>query len=415
MATDFNLIADKNKKFITFLEQKGLESSALVIPKNPHLYHQYYQKLNKKRGGSSLSQNNDDDDDRHSTGSDDSFLQNDEDNDMYLQEGLNPSSGRTSQLVNFSPIPDEDENEISDSLKEENHDEQNDVSRPHTGRFGKVTKFSTVVDVKTYAEEENSNNNIGNFFMTETKINSAAGSLRNGVRKPSTHSIQDQNILEDIQLQMSLPPLLVHQHYNDRSRRHKKYSEPLVTIRHEDLLEQLEQENPHMTYKGKPLNNKSKDLLSGKAVEAQQSRNNFVAQTQSLEDTLRSLDEQSKLHKVNLRSTKKGLEKREAAMKRDGGLDGSRSNTEPMGYSNPKDEHTVMVNSKLSDVISTTRNVRSQPNTFYNGSGNLEVEEKDDLEFHTPNLSQDIERLKRAQITIMEHLKLQEQLKLNQL
>jgi hypothetical protein len=373
MATDFKQLADKNKKLGLFLEQKMLDASPLVIPKNPQLYHQYYQKLNNKRNYMANNYLDNVDDDTESTASGDSFFRIDEN---VEEMNMPTSSGRTSQEE--EKVPEED-----DELNMHNY-----PSRPQTGKFGKVTKFATNIE----KDEENG------FFLTETAVGSRIPIRQKTQQQQEKKKPVGTDILDDIQLQMSLPPLLVHQHYNDRARRHKKYSEPLVTIRHEDLLEELESENPHLAYKGKPLVNPSKELLSSDT----QQLKNFVAPAHSLDDTLRNLDEQSKIHKVSLRYTKKAL----ARAKQSGETGESR--LDPSGY--PRGEQADMLTNKLSDAVSSsTRNRQG----YSGGSTESSAEAHDEMDFHAPNLAQDIERLKKAQLAVLEHVKLQEQLKLN--
>lgn len=401
MATDFKQLCEKNKKLTQFLEQKNLEASPLVIPRNPHLYHQYYQKMNNKR--KNMVSFSTEEDDNESTASIDSFLRVDENDEMDHVDvpGAGLASGRTSQLNNIgSQVGDFNEQQVQQEVQSQDDDfHTKSASRPQTGRFGKINKFSSTLDQEV---DEG-------FFITETSVGkipmnkikqteTLSSTLNNQTRKKNGSS----EILEDIQLQMSLPPLLVHQHYNDRSRRHKKYSEPLVTIRHEDLLDELEAENPHMAYKGKPLINKSKELLSGQALsENSAQRSVFVAPIHSIEDTLRNLDDQSKIHKVSLKSTKKALMRARTHSSSDN--KDFRSDSNGFGRSETAD----MLNNKLSDMGSNRNTNNIRQGTY------IEKEEKDEMDFHAPNLAQDIERLKRAQLMVLEHVKLQEQLNHN--
>lgn len=98
--------------------------------------------------------------------------------------------------------------------------------------------------------------------------------LYNTTKKMKTREEKLEELVNNIQQHMGLPTLLVDQRYAYRDKRYKKYSEPLSSVRHEDLLSQHN------------IPSKKDDL-----------------------------DEQIKVHKVNMRFTRRVLSKAKKAQK----------------------------------------------------------------------------------------------------
>ncbi|KAL9643510.1 hypothetical protein ABK040_010124 [Willaertia magna] len=123
----------------------------------------------------------------------------------------------------------------------------------------------------------------------------------------SLSSTENKNILEKIHTQMQLPSLLVNQEYSDRMKRHKKYTEPLISIRHEDLLEDLEKSDP-VYYKDLML----RDAL---LVDRDDIYEPPQPKTKAKEKSKRFGDD-IKEYGIDLKSTRKVLEKQEKRMKK---------------------------------------------------------------------------------------------------
>ena len=320
MANDLKLALEKYPQLQKFFNDKELNSnSPLAIPNNPRMYIKYF---GAKR--EDIPQNQDAT--MHQSMISNITKQN--------QTADNTSSFFLTSMKKTDDYSDDEYEDQEEVLTNKREGSKNSVrsldsnntylqlramneevarKAPQSGSFGRVMHFSESNSVAPEEEEqtdflvEEGDHNLSDIF-----VRAASAGKQSVVSNP-------KDLIEQIQVQMQLPALLVNQSYTDRMKRHKKYTEPLVSIRHEDLLEQLERQNP-MNYKDLM----EKDLIDYSSefkrnAQKDMDKNHLKAllsESASTVELAQTLDDQMKVHNIDLSATKKVLLKREKLLQK---------------------------------------------------------------------------------------------------
>ncbi|KAG2381821.1 hypothetical protein C9374_006205 [Naegleria lovaniensis] len=312
MATDLKPLVERFSQLFNYLEEKDLNfQSPLFLPKNPRMYFKYYgQRLDKDALDNSDFEENQSIYSKGTSGTLD-------DGSSFFLTSVKKSSDDFSdeeEEMEIRPTRDTATNRSMRSATSQNTINMlialnQEIARkaPQTGSFGKVQHFNeetTLLEEDAADLDDDENRLVYNRVMSADK--------QSDISQPT-------DLLEQIQVQMQLPPLLVNQAYSDRTKRHKKYTEPLISIRHEDLLEQLERRNP-LHYKdlmekdliefSSDLQNNTQEHLSSKK-DKELLRSLLSESESNTMDMIQTLDEQTKVHNIDLASTKKVLLKKD--------------------------------------------------------------------------------------------------------
>ncbi|KAF0985198.1 hypothetical protein FDP41_000237 [Naegleria fowleri] len=310
MSSDLKPLVERFSQLYNYLEEKELNfQSPLFLPKNPRMYFKYYgQRLDALE--------NSDFEENQSIISKTTSGTLDEGSSFFLTSvKKNSDDFSDDEELEIKPTRDTATNRSMRSATSQNTINMlialnQEIARkaPQTGSFGKVQHFNeetTLLEEDPDDLDDDENRLVYNRVMSADKQSDIS---------------QPKDLLEQIQVQMQLPPLLVNQAYSDRTKRHKKYTEPLISIRHEDLLEQLERRNP-LHYKDlmeKDLIEFSSDLQNTFNQEHSSSKRDKDLLRSLLSDSesntmemIQTLDEQTKVHNIDLASTKKVLLKKD--------------------------------------------------------------------------------------------------------
>jgi hypothetical protein len=103
--------------------------------------------------------------------------------------------------------------------------------------FGKILKFE-----RTISLDSGKNDGSSVFFITDL-ANEKDKSPENKAILSKKNETEECKA-DEVEHASNLPPLLIEQGFRDRKKKYKKYSEPLCSIRHEDLMEKLQEEKP---------------------------------------------------------------------------------------------------------------------------------------------------------------------------
>lgn len=209
MNTDLTKMIKKSRRLQAILDENNLTNTPLCLPKNIALYLKDYQpkkKVTEDRYQEKLQ----DQLFEHRSRTPTAFNASQFDLGTPMSVSL-PQTPMPTRGVRIDPAP--------------RSDPQTIASKPVTN-FGKVITFQ-----KPSPSDESDRED---FFLT---------SVQDGQKKGDT--IRSEHATEEIEkVQMNLPGLLIEQSFRDRNKRYKKYSEPLCSIRHEDLMQKLQEEQP---------------------------------------------------------------------------------------------------------------------------------------------------------------------------
>lgn len=192
MATDFKKFCESSPQIQSIIDKLNIDPSPLCLPKSSNLYK----------------------------------------NEVFQQGRAETLRNRQGDLDDFkAPTP---------NPYFMGHDSEEEFGKRKTFITQDVPSAQKTVDVpepymgdtaQSYAEKAKSVTQQMNFVLSSL-------SVENDHNKGQHKKDRIYEMLENIQQHMNLPSLLVSQQFTYRDKRYKKYSEPLSSVRHEDLLEQ---------------------------------------------------------------------------------------------------------------------------------------------------------------------------------
>jgi hypothetical protein len=354
MNNDYTKMVNRSKRLLTIVEELQLTVTTLCLPKKPHLYFKFFAEK-AKRQQEILDPNKQSDEKfehRSRTPSAYSASQfdlypNTTNGTQQSSEAVTPLNGLRGSMSRL-PTTAGTEATPTAAITDINTSIQS-VPQP-IPHFGKVLKFQKRVNLEDIREDQLYSPNTKAFitgidYNESDKQKSVKFSDQITPPKANKSAKEPEKIKDEIEQQMHLPPLLIHQSFKERKKRHKKYSEPLCSIRHEDLMEKLQEDQPWYVTE---LLNRKKNALS----DSKQSPTHGNSQLQHI---------QQLLGKANNYIKKMQEQRVDFEI--------------PKGF-NP---NPTVVKDPLDELDDT------------------------DVEFPEPNLAEDVERLRRAQTFISDH------------
>eukprot|EP00817_Percolomonadidae_sp_ATCC50343_P007146 CAMPEP_0117425576 /NCGR_PEP_ID=MMETSP0758-20121206/5834_1 /TAXON_ID=63605 /ORGANISM="Percolomonas cosmopolitus, Strain AE-1 (ATCC 50343)" /LENGTH=319 /DNA_ID=CAMNT_0005210171 /DNA_START=779 /DNA_END=1738 /DNA_ORIENTATION=+ len=318
MATDFVDLCEKNKKLAHVLTELQLTPTTLVLPKYPQLYYDYDKTTNI-------------------TASD--LLQSTQ--NALTKKKLEKKQQETKRVNIQQQQQEEDDDDIQGMVR---------LPSPNPNYRKSSRKH-------LQTEEETSNT-----FLTETKTEEQMlmDEFENQFQENSAE--KPPLTIETLQQYIELPTLLVQQKVADRHKRHKRYGEPLMSVRHEDLTREALEDQYGVN-----------DSSFGGGI---------LAHTGS--------------SGINLKYTNQVLSKsfRQRLMQHAAG-----------DHSSSLGAGTDMSRSRpAANKLNQTKRVRRSYHHNQNSKTSAKTSAKTSVVFKPPNLAKEMERVKRAQKLIFAHV-----------